>query len=254
MTDGLYWLKRTKAFLRSKKKERTGKMDTDKLYRVQKQDLPKLEDLLNHSFANDPLYRTLIPNEAVRKRLMPELFHSDLDEFFETCQIFADSPELKAVLVVEDEAHPRGFFRMMHASLRALLMTDTSLIREDPSLKTFENFLKGEDYLNSAWTQALHVRQRLHIIYLAVDPRAQHQGLADRLMETLVAYAEAHHMMLSLETHNERNLSFYHRYAFEVCEIVQKHFALKQYCLIRRPASGLLEEQTASGEAAGLLE
>lgn len=229
-------------------------MDTDKLYRVQKQDLPKLEVLLNHSFANDPLYQTLIPNEAVRRRLMPELFHSDLDEFFETCQIFADSPALQAVLVVEDEAHPRGFLRMLHASLRALLMTDTSLIREDPSFKTFENFMKGEDYLNSAWTEELHVRQRLHIIYLAVDPSVQHKGLADRLMEAAVAYAEAHHMMLSLETHNERNLSFYHRYAFEVFEVVQKHFPLKQYCLIRRPASGLAEEAGLSGEMTGLLE
>ena len=72
-------------------------MDSDKLYRVQRKDLPKLEKILNLCFAHDPLYETLIPDPEVRKRLMPELFHCDLDEFFETCEIFADSEELKGL-------------------------------------------------------------------------------------------------------------------------------------------------------------
>ena len=64
-------------------------MESDKLYRVKKEDLPKLEELLNICFAHDPLYETLIPDPDVRKRLMPELFHCDMDEFYETCEIFA---------------------------------------------------------------------------------------------------------------------------------------------------------------------
>lgn len=62
-------------------------MESDKLYRVKKEDLPKLEELLNICFAHDPLYETLIPDPDVRKRLMPELFHCDMDEFYETCEI-----------------------------------------------------------------------------------------------------------------------------------------------------------------------
>ena len=41
------------------------------LYKVTKKDLPKLQALLNKCFASDPLYETLIPNEDVRKRLLP---------------------------------------------------------------------------------------------------------------------------------------------------------------------------------------
>ena len=65
-------------------------MDSEKLYRVQEEDLSKLEELLCRSFAADPLYVELIPDEEVRKRLMPELFQCDLTEFYETCEIFAD--------------------------------------------------------------------------------------------------------------------------------------------------------------------
>ena len=54
-------------------------MESDKLYRVQKEDLPKVEKMLNQCFAHDPLYETLIPDPEVRKNLMPELFKCDMD-------------------------------------------------------------------------------------------------------------------------------------------------------------------------------
>ena len=81
-------------------------MDSEKLYRVQEEDLSKLEELLCRSFAADPLYVELIPDEEVRKRLMPELFQCDLTEFYETCEIFADSKDLNGILVVSDETEP----------------------------------------------------------------------------------------------------------------------------------------------------
>ena len=46
-------------------------------------------------------------------------------------------------------------------------------------MKTFFNFVLGKDYLNSAWTAQLHETRRLHVIYLAVDPKFQHHGLAE---------------------------------------------------------------------------
>ena len=205
-------------------------MDSNKLYRVQRKDLPQLEQLLNRCFAHDPLYETLIPDPDVRKRLMPELFHCDMDEFYETCEIFADSPDLNGVLVVSDEAEPYNIFQFYLAETKAKLQTDTYLIKEDHSLKTFQNFLKGNDYLNSSWTDQ---DQRLHIIYLAVDPQMQHHGIAVSLMEEAIDYAEKHRMMISLETHNEKNLDFYHHLGFKTYGVMKRNFPLKQYCLIR---------------------
>ena len=208
-------------------------MDSNKLYRVQRKDLPQLEQLLNRCFAHDPLYETLIPDPDVRKRLMPELFHCDMDEFYETCEIFADSPDLNGVLVVSDEAEPYNIFQFYLAETKAKLQTDTYLIKEDHSLKTFQNFLKGNDYLNSSWTDQLHQDQRLHIIYLAVDPQMQHHGIAVSLMEEAIDYAEKQRMMISLETHNEKNLDCYHHLGFKTYGVMKRNFPLKQYCLIR---------------------
>lgn len=208
-------------------------MESDNLYKVQPEDLPKLQELLNQCFAQDPLYKHLIPDEEVRRRLMPELFNCDLTEFYETCEIFADSKELNGVLVVSDEAEPYNLLHYYLSEAQASLRTDGYLIKEDPSLKTFFNFMLGRDYLNSSWTDQLHQKNRIHIIYLAVNPRMQHHGIAARLVEETIRYAEQHKMMLSLETHNPGNVAFYQQFGFKIFGVLEKHFDLKQYCLIR---------------------
>ena len=208
-------------------------MDSDKLYRVKKEDIPKLEKWLTVCFAQAPLYSHLIPDEDTRKRLLPELFHCDLEEMFATCEIFADSPELNGVLVVSDESEPYNFFQYYATELHAYLKTDEYLIKEDKSLKTLWNFIRGRDYLNSHWTAQLHQENRLHIIYLAVSPNVQHHGVAEKLMDDAIRYAEEHRMMISLETHNEKNVAFYAHFGFKVFGIVEKGMGLKQYCLVR---------------------
>lgn len=208
-------------------------MDSDILYKVEKEDLPRLETLLNRCFASDPLYQELIPDAEVRKRLMPELFACDMTEFYENCEIFADSDKLQGVLVVSDESEPYHFLKYYFAQLQAALKTDGYLIKEDPSLKTFFNFAWGRDYLNSNWTAQLHQNNRLHIIYLAVDPQVQHHGIAARLVEEAIRYADKNKLMISLETHNPKNVAFYEQFGFKVFGIMKKHFNLRQYCLIR---------------------
>lgn len=37
---------------------------------------------------------------------MPELFRCDMDEFFATCEVYADSPALRGLLVVSEEGEP----------------------------------------------------------------------------------------------------------------------------------------------------
>ena len=209
-------------------------MDSDKLYRVKKKDLKRLEKLLTLCFAKDPLYCKLIPDEETRKRLMPELFQCDMTEFFETCEIFADSPEINSILVVSDESEPYNLVKYYLTEVRAQLETDVYLIKEDPSLKTLHNFMMGKDYLNSRWTDQLHQEERLHIIYLAVAPEKQGHGYGGLLLQEAIAYAHSHRLMISLETHNEKNVALYQHFGFKIFGILErKPFDLKQYCMVR---------------------
>ena len=208
-------------------------MESRQLYRVKEEDLPRLEKLLTGCFEHDPLYCKLIPDEEIRKRLLPELFACDLTEFYETCEIYSDSPEMNSLLVVSDETEPYNPLTYYLAEAWASLRTDEFLIKEDPSLKTLWKFMLGKDYLNSRWTAQLHQENRLHIIYLAVSPSVQHHGVAEKLMDDAIRYAGEHRMMISLETHNEKNVAFYAHFGFKVFGIVEKGMGLKQYCLVR---------------------
>ena len=52
-------------------------------------------------------------------------------------------------------------------------------------------------------------------------------------MNEVIRYADEHHMMVSLETHNPKNVEFYQHLGFKLYGVLNKHFDLKQYCMIR---------------------
>lgn len=212
-------------------------METDRLYQVEKKDIKKLEELLTKCFLNDPLYCKFIPDERTRKKLLPELFKCDLEELFNSCKIYADSKELNGIIVVSDESEPYNVIKYFLDVVVAELKTDHYLIKEDPSLKTLWNFSIGRNYLNSKWTDKLDEDNRLHIIYLAVSPTMQHHGISRKLIQVVLDYADVNDLMVSLETHNKYNVSFYEHFGFCPFEIIEKHFDLIQYCMIREARS-----------------
>lgn|GEM_PF-42139 len=208
-------------------------LKTDQLYRVEKRDIEKLNGLLTECFSKDPLYCQLIPEKKVRQKLLPELFSCDLDELFENCEIFADSKDLNGIIIVSDETEPYNPIKYYAVELYYALKSGAYLLRDGASLETLWNFIKGKEYLNSEWTEDIGTDRRMHIIYFAVRPSMRGKGIATKLMQTVIQYADAHRMALSLETHNEKNVGMYEHYGFRLFEIVQKHFALKQFCMVR---------------------
>ncbi|MEM1484851.1 GNAT family N-acetyltransferase [Oscillospiraceae bacterium PP1C4] len=208
-------------------------MKTDALYRVEKKDFEKLSAIMTECFSKDPLYLQLIPQNDKRQKLLPELFSCDLDELFENCEVYADSEELNGIIVVSDETEPYNPVKYYTTELYYALKSGAYLINEDPSLKTLWNFIKGKEYLNSQWTDDIDTDKRLHIIYFAVRPSMHGKGIASKLMGAVLNYADENKLTMSLETHNEKNVSLYEHYGFRLFEVVQKHFSLKQFCMVR---------------------
>lgn len=56
----------------------------------------------------------------------------------------------------------------------------------------------------------------------------------EMMMNEVIACADRNDMMISLETHNPKNVPFYEHLGFKTFGIVEKpHFQLKQYCMIK---------------------
>ena len=61
----------------------------------------------------------------------------------------------------------------------------------------------------------------------------QRHGISAFLLKETMEYADKNGLIITLETHKEGNVSFYQHFGFELYEVVEKQFDLKQYCLIR---------------------
>lgn len=97
------------------------------------------------------------------------------------------------------------------------------------------NFFTGRKYLNSEWLERLNTKRRIHVIYLAVDPKCQGAGIAHRLLRPVLDYADQKGLLVTLETHNPQNLKFYTDCGFSLHEMMRSHFDFVQYCMVREP-------------------
>lgn len=180
-----------------------------------------------------PLVLPSDPGPGSTQPALPELFSCDIGQMMSDCQIYADSPDINGLIIVDDESEPYNPLEYYANEAFYSLKADAYLIREDLSLKTLFNFLRGGPYLDSRWTDRLEQDQRLHIIYLAVTPDHQGEGLARKLLSAVLEYADQKGLLTSLETHNVRNVSFYEQYGFQLFDTVCTDGELKQYCMIR---------------------
>lgn len=208
-------------------------MNTRSLYRLDKNDSEKLSLLLTECFKQDPLYCELIPQKDKRNKLLPEIFSCDLDEMFENCEVYADSEAVNGIIVVSDETEPYNPLRYAVSQCFYAVKTLLYLVKEDWSLQTLSNFIKGREYLNEEWVEDLHQEKRIHIVYFAVRPSMRGRGVASKLMKAVLHYADGHGLMTSLETHNVKNVRMYEHYGFRLFGTMQKHFKLKQFCMVR---------------------
>ncbi len=59
----------------------------------------------------------------------------------------------------------------------------------------------------------------------------------EEFFETCKLYADRNGLMISLETHNDKNVAFYEHFGFKIFGVVKKHFNLNQYCMVREKQS-----------------
>ena len=166
------------------------------------------------------------------------------------CDVFSDSEEINGLIIADDESEAYNPVRFYAAEAYYALKSEVGLIKNDLSLSTLRNFFYGRKYLNSRWVSRLGTKRRIHIIYLAVAPESRGAGIAHRLLKPVLEYADQNDLLVTLETHNPQNLNFYLACGFSVVETLQSHFDLRQYCMVRRPHTPIVNpcpKQVASG-------
>lgn len=208
-------------------------MTTSGLCQLKREDIRKVSGFLTDCFINDPLYLNLIPEEAMRKKVLPEFFECYLDMAFDHCEIYADSQEMCGIITVFDTSIPISKMSYLKDVVLCSLRFAGKAIRCDASMKTLLHFIRNIEFLTSTWEDDITDKDKVHIDFFAVKPEYRGKGTASKMMATVLEYADRNNYLTTVETHNKKNVTMYEHYGFRLFKTLSSNTKLREYCMVR---------------------
>lgn len=180
------------------------------LIRLDRSQLKAARLMLTRAFDDDPLMRAFVPDAARRPRVLARCFGYVLRLGLYYGEAYANDRQLSGIAVwLPSSALGDSPWRRIRTGV------------------VWIPWLCGWDFFRRLWGYHEHLLARwkahapprfLYLQMLAVDPGCQGRGHARRLLEPMLARADAEQLPCCLETSNERNLEFYGRFGFTVLE------------------------------------
>ncbi|MBX3209094.1 MAG: GNAT family N-acetyltransferase [Labilithrix sp.] len=164
------------------------------------------------SFDDDPLFRSLLPDDARRAAWLSWFHRCTLNECASVGGVYtlASGPESGAVALLPPGSWPRPILQTLAA------------LRIPRAFPTFDFVRRGLHIERRI--RALHPRQEhVYVAVLGVHPSLQGRGLGATLMRHACALASEGDCVVHLETSNPVNLPFYRRFGLEVGVEIVSH-------------------------------
>ncbi len=164
-------------------------------------------DVLASSFQQDPLMEFLYP-DITRNAYSPARFYQATIRMGLQYGEVQTTPAMDGLAVwISPGNTDFGFGQLIRTGfLSAVLFA---------GLRTMGRFIKMANYAEKANKPILE-RPHWHLMMIGVEPSQQGRGLGGQLMRPMLARADAENMPCMLESGNERNLTFYERYGFDI--------------------------------------
>ena len=163
--------------------------------------------MLARAFYDDPFSVYLIPDDSRRGKLLPYIFEFSTRFGASYGEVYATSPNLEGVAVwLPSEKADMTLWRVMrNGGLSLLPRLGGDLIRRLPALNSISSLRKRHAPFRH-W----------YLLLLGVDPVFQGKGYAGNLLRAMLARLDDEHLPCYLETQNEKNVSIYQHYGFQV--------------------------------------
>lgn len=162
--------------------------------------------MLARSFDDSPLMVHCIPNDRRRPSILRSFFRASIRDALAFHNVFAardGDRVLGAAVWLPPGRYPPSTLRQLCQLTGAFRLGPMAPRSVQPSLR----YLRAVEQVHP---KATH----WYLAVLGVDPEFQGKGLGGRLLEPVLALADAEGLPAYLETDRERNLAFYARYRF----------------------------------------
>jgi ribosomal protein S18 acetylase RimI-like enzyme len=186
-------------------------------------DVPRLAEVLGRAFADDPLNRHLVPDDARRAKMLPGGFARQLRHVFLPKGAVLTTPDRAgAALWLGPEAQRLSLgeqLRLVPGMVR--LFGLRGLPPATRALAELDRHAPREPY----W----------HLSVLGVTPERQGAGVGSALMAPVLARCDRELRAAYLETANVANVAFYERHGFVVRERLDLRDGLRVWTMLRPP-------------------
>jgi ribosomal protein S18 acetylase RimI-like enzyme len=177
---------------------------------LSRRDVRSAADALAAGHADYPAFRYLFPDPGRRARALRPFFAATVRDAVPFGHVWAavDGRRVDAVGVwLPPGAFPWSAWRKLRATPAFL-----RVFAADP--RAFRTFVGYGANAERAHPSEAH----WYLVVLSVRPEAQRRGLGSRLVEPILARADADGLPSYLETSDPANVAFYRRFGFEVTD------------------------------------
>jgi ribosomal protein S18 acetylase RimI-like enzyme len=170
--------------------------------------MAKCIDVLIDAFWDDPLNLYFIPEGENRLKLFSEYLRFRLKFAFKYGEVYSTSPNFEGIAAwfPPDKSDMTNVRILQSGGLNLIRHLGMDTVSRMSHVSSHTTKLRKKHLPRPHW----------HLFPIAVDPRHQGKGFASALMRPMLGRIQNEGLPCFLETQNEKNVSLYEHFGFEV--------------------------------------
>ncbi|MFW9825617.1 MAG: GNAT family N-acetyltransferase [Candidatus Thorarchaeota archaeon] len=187
-------------------------------------------EVAGDAFQDDPVAMYSFPDEKERKEKLKHSFKMIYEYGMRNGATYATSDNLEGIIVwlPPGKVYPSTWTMMRHGGFYAMrkIGLKFKVMRRSIAIFNYEEVRH----------KALVPYEHWYLQNIAVKPKEQRKGYGGRLISVMLDRIDSEGLAIYLETNNEKNLSFYKSYGFEIIDnVIIPGTPVPLWCMLRKP-------------------
>ncbi len=204
--------------------------DLNNFFKLTPDYVEKAIQVAGSAFQDDPFPIFVYPDEKEREEKLQYGFKMLYEYGVRNGVTYATSSNLEGIIIwlPPNKIYPSTWAMMRHGGFYAMRKVGLKI----KAMKRSMTIFKYEEIKHKELVPFEH----WYLQNIAVKPEEQRKGYGGLLMGAMLKKIDSEGLPIYLETNNEKNLSFYQRYGFEIIEhAIIPETDVPLWCMLRKP-------------------